>query len=111
MAPIINQQDVTTKCRILGVHVNASLSELKQARDRLAKLYHPDKHLNAAPAVQLQIQERFKLIQNAYEYLKVNYAAIQQEFHAMNDFVLTSKENRMSHAHWVYKTVESYQSS
>lgn len=105
---IINRQEVTTKCRILGVHVNASLSDLKHARDRLAKLYHPDKHMNEPAEVRAQIQERFKMIQSSYEYLKTNYPAIQKEFQHLDDFILTSKESPMSHAHWVYKAVESY---
>ena len=86
----------------------ASLSELKQARDRLAKLYHPDKHMNDPPEVCDQIQERFKIIQSSYEYLKENHVAIQKEFEHVDNFVLTSKESPMSRAHWVYKAVESY---
>jgi DnaJ-class molecular chaperone len=108
MTFLINKQDVAIKCRILGVHVSASLSELKQARDRLAKLYHPDKHMNESPEVRNQIQERFKIIQSSYEYLKDNYQEIQKAFEHMDDFVLTSKESPLSRAHWVYKAVESY---
>ena len=108
MTSSINKQDVTIKCRILGIHVTASLSEMKQARDRLAKLYHPDKHMNEPPEVREQIQERFKIIQSSYEYLKDNYQEIQKEFAHMEDFILTSKENPLSRAHWVYKTIESY---
>ncbi len=108
MPTVINKQDITMKCRILGVHVNASLSELKQARDRLAKLYHPDKHMQEPQEVRDQIQERFKIIQCSYEYLKDNYAAIQQEYKHLDDYILTSRESPMSRAHWIYKTVESY---
>lgn len=108
MAQIIDKQDVTIKCRILGVHVNASLHELKQARDRLAKLYHPDKHMREPQAIREEVQERFKMVQSAYDYLKDNYQATQKEFEHLDDFILTSKESPMSKAHWVYKTVESY---
>jgi DnaJ-class molecular chaperone len=108
MSFLINKQEVSTKCRILGVHVLASPSELKNARDRLAKLYHPDKHMNEPPEVREQIQERFKIIQGAYEYLKDNHKEIQKEFAHMDDFILTSKENSLSRAHWVYKAVETY---
>lgn len=108
MMTLAGSQDINMKCRILGVNINASLSELKQARDRLAKLYHPDKHMQEPIAVKNEIQERFKIIQSAYEYLKNNYPAIQQKYKHLNDLVLTSKESPMSRAHWVYKTVESY---
>ena len=108
MATTLNKQDISIKCRILGVHVNASLAEIKQSRDRLAKLYHPDKHINASTEVKNQIQERFKIIQSSYEYLKDNYQEIQNLYKNLDDFALTSKESNMSKAHWVYKTVESY---
>jgi DnaJ-class molecular chaperone len=108
MGTFINKQEVTMKCRILGVHVNASLTEFKQARDRLAKLYHPDKHMQEPQEVRDQIQERFKTIQSSYRYIKDNYEAIQQEFKHFDDFILTSKEAAMNRAHWVYKTVETY---
>jgi len=108
MTTFASSQEITVKCRILGININASLSELKQARDRLAKLYHPDKHMQEPIEVRNEIQERFKIIQSSYDYLKTNYIAIQQKYQHLDDFVLTSKESPMSRAHWVYKTVESY---
>lgn len=50
-------------CKILGVSSSATLSEIKKAFRKKAKLYHPDisKHPNAS--------ELFRLINEAYEYL------------------------------------------
>ena len=105
MSQLLSKQEITMRCRILGVHITASVDDLKQARNRLAKLYHPDKH---PQQVRKQMEERFKVIQDAYEYLTDNHPAIYQQYKDISDNVLTSKENPINRAHWVYKAVESY---
>ncbi|MBI5902535.1 MAG: DnaJ domain-containing protein, partial [Deltaproteobacteria bacterium] len=51
--------------RILGVDRNASDEELKKAYRRLAHEFHPDKHSGDKGK-----EEKFKLINEAYEALK-----------------------------------------
>ena len=55
---------------ILGISRNASEEEIKKAYKELVKKYHPDMHQNN-PLSELA-EEKFKEIQEAYEYLIKN---------------------------------------
>jgi DnaJ-class molecular chaperone len=50
--------------KTLEINKNATPEEIKQARDRLAKKYHPDKNNNSEEA-----KIKFQKIQEAYEIL------------------------------------------
>lgn len=51
---------------ILGVSVNATLQEIKDAYKRKSLLYHPDKNVNIFSAEPTPSNERFLLIREAY---------------------------------------------
>lgn len=104
----LSKQDITTNCRLLGVHVTATKAELKQTRDRLAKLYHPDKNIGLSKEAEVMIKNKFQLIQNAYEFLSKNHSEIQELFKHLNEFSLTHKGHVNNRSHWVYTAVESY---
>jgi molecular chaperone DnaJ len=53
----------------LGVNRNASEDEIKRAYRKLARELHPDRHAGA-PATAGNSEERFKLVNRAYEALK-----------------------------------------
>lgn len=101
----LSRKDITEYCRVLGVHVNDSLKDMKTARNRLAKLYHPDKHSDQSEELQTLFQEKFKKVQKAFEYLDSNYDEIQKIFHHLNEFSLTSKGSHRNRSHWVYKSI------
>lgn len=101
----IDKKQVAQACRILGVHVSATLEDLKAARNRLAKLYHPDKHQDISEQAQQAVQERFQIVQSAYDFMKNNKKAIQDSFSHLEDYGLISKGNRLNRSHWVYSAV------
>jgi COMPASS component SWD3 len=66
--------------QILGLQVNASLQEVKQAHRKLAKTWHPDRFLNN-PHLKQEAEEKIRQINQAYEALKAyrfNYENVPQ---------------------------------
>ena len=104
---VISSTEAALKCRILGVHITANKQELKQARNRLARLYHPDKNNDLSEQEKNIASQKFQIIQEAYEYLHANHEQIQKVFKHLFDFSLTSKCPTTSKSHWVYTSVSS----
>lgn len=63
--------DYKSALKILGLNESANLEDIKKAYKKLAKKYHPDvsKEKNA--------EEKFKQIQQAYDFLEKNYDKIK----------------------------------
>jgi curved DNA-binding protein CbpA/LysM repeat protein len=55
---------------ILRINKNASLADIKKAYKYYAVMYHPDKHMDKSEAERSVLEEKFKLINEAYEVLK-----------------------------------------
>jgi len=51
---------------ILGVAPDATHDQLRQAYRRLAKLWHPDRYVNAPPALRAQAERRMRALTAAY---------------------------------------------
>lgn len=105
---MISKTDAIAKCRILGVSVNASLDDLKLARNRLTKIYHPDKYPTATPEQLKDIRDKFHMVNEAYLYLKDNHKAIKEIFLYVPEFSLTSKAHKILRSHYVYSEVANY---
>ena len=54
--------------RVLGLPVNASLEEVREAYKDLVKVWHPDRFANH-PRLSAKAEEKLKEINNAYERL------------------------------------------
>lgn len=102
----VHKNEIAKCCRILGVHVTATLDELKSARDRLAKLYHPDKNQNLSTDAFSKITERFQQIQTSYDFLKTNYDDIQIEYEHLRNNTLSARGPHRSH--WIYTEISHY---
>jgi len=98
---------IVSQCRLLGIHATADLDDIKSARNKMAKLYHPDKNSHMPDNIRLQLAEKFKKIQGAYEFLTKNYEKIQEVLHRLGNFNLTSKGHRVNKSHWVYSSVSN----
>ena len=105
---MINKRDVIANCRILGISVSASKEEIKQARNRLAKIYHPDKYPNISSEQLKNIEGKFHIVSNAYFYLIENHEKIQINFQYVENFSLTSKAHTVLRSHYVYSAVANY---
>lgn len=55
--------------QVLGLELNATASDIKNAYRSLVKQYHPDKHQHASKQMQEESHERFIAVQEAYDYL------------------------------------------
>lgn len=55
----------------LEIQTNASMAEIKQAYRKMAMRYHPDRHPQGGE-LQQQAEEKFKIIQEAYDILSKN---------------------------------------
>ena len=56
---------------ILQLNNTATEREIKVQYRRLARIYHPDKYDSSTnPTTKTESQEHFKLINNAYEFLR-----------------------------------------
>lgn len=56
--------------KILEISPNASVDEIKTAYRKMAKKYHPDKVNHLGESVRKQAEEKFRMVQEAYENLK-----------------------------------------
>ena len=54
---------------VLGVPADASVAEIRQAYLRLARRYHPDSHLDAAPAARAETDARMRQVNDAWAVL------------------------------------------
>ena len=52
---------------ILGIGVDATDAEVKQAYRSMAKKYHPDRVVSTDPAIKKGAEEKFRQVQEAYE--------------------------------------------
>jgi len=67
-----NKSSDTRKRRaaaVLGLDENAELEEIKRVYRALVKLYHPDKFMQESSEVRERDAEKFREIQEAYDYL------------------------------------------
>ena len=64
---------------ILELKVGFTPEELKKKWLELSKKYHPDKHATADEILQKLAEEKYKKINEAYEYLKENYGRNQNQ--------------------------------
>lgn len=101
----LNKQRVFLKHRILGLKIPATKDAIKQARNRLARRYHPDKNIGADPADQMAAQEKFKNIQSAYDYLMDNYDEIHTYFKHLENYSLTTKGANWKRSQSIYSSV------
>jgi len=98
----IDKQLAMLKCRVLGVGLLATESEIKAARKRLAQRYHPDKAANLSSCEQDWHQKKFAKVQEAYDFLKKNNSIIQDKFKHEKNFSLNPK---IASTDTVYRTV------
>ena len=59
-------------CRILDINLNHSKEELKSKYRKQMLKYHPDLYANADAAIKSFVEDKARIINNAYEYLE-NY--------------------------------------
>jgi DnaJ like chaperone protein len=63
-------RDTQSDYRILETEPSASDEELKKAYRRMAMKYHPDKVSGMGDGIQKAAEEKFKMVQEAYENIK-----------------------------------------
>jgi DnaJ like chaperone protein len=63
-------KDKDAAYKILEVETTASNEEIKKAYRRLAVMHHPDKVLHLGPDFEKAAQEKFRMINEAYEQIK-----------------------------------------
>ncbi|MFM7407008.1 MAG: J domain-containing protein, partial [Cuspidothrix sp.] len=69
-----SQKDkVANAYRVLGLEPNVSFTEVKQAYKTLVKKWHPDLFVNQ-PQMQKQVQEKMRLVNEAYNILNDHYS-------------------------------------
>lgn len=101
----LNKNRVCLKYRILGLCYRANKSQVRQAWQRLAKLYHPD-HAKSDPEKTRILTERMSTINRAYEFIISNFDEIQDLYKTkLNKFTYTSKFPGKLKSHLVYKYV------
>jgi DnaJ like chaperone protein len=65
-----SERKIEEYSRILGVSAQAGIVEIKKAYRSLVKLHHPDRFANKSKAQQKLANDRFLVVQEAYEYLE-----------------------------------------
>lgn len=101
----LNKQRVFLKHRVLGLNVPASKEDIKSARNRLARRYHPDKNVNVSDQEKIIAQEKFKNIQCAYDYLIDNYDTIHEYFKHLQEYSLTNKGATFKRSQSAYTSI------
>jgi DnaJ like chaperone protein len=64
------QKDANWAYTALEISPSATNEEVKKAYRRMAMKYHPDKVANAGEEIRNQATEKFRGINEAYEYIK-----------------------------------------
>lgn len=59
--------------QVLGLNSDSTKNDIKTAYRKLSNIYHPDKNINESPERKVIFENNFKLIQNAYNYLKESF--------------------------------------
>ncbi|MGL4909224.1 MAG: DnaJ domain-containing protein, partial [Bacteroidales bacterium] len=62
--------DTNWAYKILEIERNASNEDIKKAHRRMAKKYHPDKVIHMGDSLQKSANEKFRKVQEAYEFIK-----------------------------------------
>lgn len=68
--PKVDATEIQWACEILGITGNASASEVREAHQRLAQRYHPDKVLHLGEEFRSLAEQRMKEVNRAYLLLK-----------------------------------------
>ena len=58
--------------KILGVNNSASIDEVKKAYRKMAMKYHPDKLQGVSSDIVKLAEEKFQLVQDAYENIMIS---------------------------------------
>ena len=66
-------QDLSKDYKILGVTEKSSKDEVKKAYRDLAKIYHPDKFMNATESKKIESERKFKEINESYEKISKKF--------------------------------------
>ncbi len=69
-APYIKHIDQNWAYKALEIEPAASAEEIKKAYRRMAMKYHPDKVVNLGEDIKKSATEKFRAVNEAYEYLK-----------------------------------------
>lgn len=69
-APYVKNVDPDWAYKALEIESTASVDEIKKAYRRMAMKYHPDKVHNLGEEVKKSATEKFRALNEAYEYLK-----------------------------------------
>lgn len=78
---------------VLGVSPAATTAELRQAYRRLAKLWHPDRYVDASPALRAQAERRMRALTRAYAALS---DPVQRSMYVLR----RSQQEQGGDAHW-----------
>lgn len=103
----LDLNEITDMFRILGVNINATLEEIRHARNKLISIFHPDRKPTNWQATTKELENHVCLVQSAYEYIVQNYDAIQATLGYLPKESLTSRLPSKTRSHWVYIQVES----
>lgn len=71
-APYVKHIDENWAYKALELEPNASQEDIKKAYRRMAMKYHPDKVQNLGDDVKKSATDKFRAVNEAYEYLKKN---------------------------------------
>jgi hypothetical protein len=105
---VLDLNEVTQKFRILGLPFNATKEDVRRARNKLLHQFHPDKYPKGWILDETQPEKRVYLVQNAYLYIIENFEEIHVAFQFLYEQSLSSRMPINSRSHWVYTTVESF---
>ena len=64
---------IDNSLKVLGLKRGAKKEEIKSAYRSLAKEFHPDKLTGVSEGIKKIAEEKFRLIQESYEFLNTNY--------------------------------------
>jgi DnaJ like chaperone protein len=64
------RQSADSAYKVLGIEPTATDDEVRKAYKKMALKYHPDKVANAGENIRQQATEKFRAINEAYEYIK-----------------------------------------
>lgn len=104
----LDKQDILEKCMLLGVHVTASVADLKLARNRLIAVYKIPDGLKVSSEVQDQLESKLSTVINTYEFLIQNHQKIDDLFKHIRQYTIMTKSSRMHLSHWVYVGAQDF---
>lgn len=108
MKPSVDLKRITDAYRILGLSMDGSLQDCRYARNKLIQKFHPDKYPKGWHHDDTSLEDRIRLVQEAYRYIVDNYSEISGLLKPIVSQKLSNQLPKGVKSHWAYQQIQTF---